>query len=110
MTQTSEATPVVEAPAEASTRKKSGGLSSMLLPELKQLAGSLGVKATTGMRKSALVEAISAAQSGGGAPQSGRSNAPSDSPNGQSSSGATGSPATTSRDTRGHDSNRDDKA
>ena len=110
MTQTSEATPVVEAPAEASTRKKSGGLSSMLLPELKQLAGSLGVKATTGMRKSALVEAISAAQSGGGAPQSGRADAASDSSNGQSSSGAAVPPATDRRDTRGPDSNRDDKA
>ncbi|MGA9345024.1 MAG: transcription termination factor Rho [Nocardioidaceae bacterium] len=37
----------------------------MLLPELKQLAGSLGIKGTGGMRKGALVEAISAAQSGG---------------------------------------------
>jgi len=82
----------------------------MLLPELKQLAGSLGVKATTGMRKSALVEAISAAQSGGGAPQSGRADAPSDSSNGQSSSGAAVPPATDRRDTRGPDSNRDDKA
>jgi len=82
----------------------------MLLPELKQLAGSLGVKATTGMRKSALVEAISAAQSGGGAPQSGRADAPSDSSNGQSSSGAVVPPATDRRDTRGPDSNRDDKA
>ncbi len=35
----------------------------MLLPELKQLAGSLGIKGTGAMRKSALVEAISAAQS-----------------------------------------------
>ena len=34
----------------------------MLLPELKQLAGSLGIKGTPAMRKSALVEAISAAQ------------------------------------------------
>ncbi|MBA2774927.1 MAG: transcription termination factor Rho [Nocardioidaceae bacterium] len=35
----------------------------MLIGELKQLAGSLGIKGTTGMRKGALVEAISARQS-----------------------------------------------
>ncbi|MGA9748944.1 MAG: transcription termination factor Rho [Nocardioides sp.] len=38
----------------------------MLLPELKQLAGSLGIKGAGGMRKPQLVEAIRAAQSGGG--------------------------------------------
>jgi transcription termination factor Rho len=69
VTETSEATPdsagsAVE--ATKPTRKKSGGLSGMLLPELKQLAGSLGIKGTGAMRKSALIEAISAAQSGGG--------------------------------------------
>ncbi|MBA3311505.1 MAG: transcription termination factor Rho [Nocardioidaceae bacterium] len=36
----------------------------MLLPELKQLASSLGVKGTGGMRKSALIDAISGAQGG----------------------------------------------
>jgi transcription termination factor Rho len=40
----------------------------MLLPELKQLAGSLGIKGAGTMRKSALVEAITAAQSGGSRP------------------------------------------
>ncbi|MFL6109697.1 MAG: transcription termination factor Rho [Marmoricola sp.] len=43
-----------------------GGLASMLLPELKQVAGGLGIKAT-GMKKADLVAAIKAAQ-GGGAP------------------------------------------
>ena len=69
MTETSEATPDAAGPAASATkptRKKSGGLSGMLLPELKQLAGSLGIKGTGAMRKSALIEAISAAQSGGG--------------------------------------------
>ncbi|MGI8576506.1 MAG: transcription termination factor Rho [Nocardioidaceae bacterium] len=67
MTQTSEATPAVtgESPAKTATTK-SGGLSSMLLPELKQLAGSLGIKGVAGMRKSALVDAIAGARSGGG--------------------------------------------
>jgi transcription termination factor Rho len=36
----------------------------MLLPELKQLAGTLGIKGASTMRKSALVEAISARQTG----------------------------------------------
>jgi transcription termination factor Rho len=69
VTETSEATPDAAGPAASATkptRKKSGGLSGMLLPELKQLAGSLGIKGTGAMRKSALIEAISAAQSGGG--------------------------------------------
>ncbi|MBA2774550.1 MAG: transcription termination factor Rho [Nocardioidaceae bacterium] len=39
----------------------------MLLGELKQLASSLGITGTTSMRKGALVEAISARQSGSGA-------------------------------------------
>ncbi|MFL6160303.1 MAG: transcription termination factor Rho, partial [Marmoricola sp.] len=43
-----------------------GGLASMLLPELKQVAGGLGIKAT-GMKKADLVAAIKAAQ-GGSAP------------------------------------------
>jgi len=36
----------------------------MLLPELKQLAGGLGIKGVGGMRKSQLIDAIKAAQSG----------------------------------------------
>jgi transcription termination factor Rho len=40
------------------------GLSGMLLPELKQLAQSLGISGASTMRKSALIEAISAKQSG----------------------------------------------
>jgi transcription termination factor Rho len=44
---------------------KKARLESMLLPELKQLGASLGLKGT-GMRKGELVEAIKAAQAGGG--------------------------------------------
>jgi transcription termination factor Rho len=46
--------------------QKKARLESMLLPELKQLGASLGLKGATGMRKGELVEAIKAAQSGGG--------------------------------------------
>ena len=48
-------------PASAGGRKT--GLNAMLLPELKRLAGGLGIKAT-GMRKGDLVEAIRSAQGG----------------------------------------------
>ncbi len=66
MTETFEATPSApaEASAETASRTKSGGLNSILLPELKQLAGSLGIKGAGAMRKGALIEAISAARSG----------------------------------------------
>ena len=56
---------------DTTTAKKAGnGLSSMLLPELKQLASSLGISGASGMRKSDLIAAISAKQSGNGAQQS----------------------------------------
>jgi transcription termination factor Rho len=44
------------------TPRKSGGLSSMLLPELKSLAGQLGIPGASGMRKADLISAISARQ------------------------------------------------
>jgi transcription termination factor Rho len=56
VTETTEATPA---------KRRSGGLSGMLLSELKQVAGGLGIKGAGGMRKSQLIEAIKAAQSGG---------------------------------------------
>jgi transcription termination factor Rho len=51
-------------------RRKGTGLDALVLPELKQLAQSLGVKAG-GLRKGQLIDAIRSAQSGGGngAPQ-----------------------------------------
>ncbi|HEU4945926.1 MAG TPA: transcription termination factor Rho [Kribbella sp.] len=52
----------------------------MLLPELKQLAGTLGIKGTGALRKGELIEAIKAAQSGGGAPASGGRSARSNQP------------------------------
>ena len=45
----------------------------MLLPELKQLAGTLGIKGTGALRKGQLIEAIKAAQSGGGSASGSRS-------------------------------------
>jgi transcription termination factor Rho len=66
VTETTEATPA---------KRRSGGLSGMLLPELKQMASGLGIKGVGGMRKSQLVDAIKAAQSGD---QSGGQSAQSD--------------------------------
>ncbi len=54
---------------EVAAPAKNKGLSTMLLPELKQLGASLGLKGTGAMRKSQLIDAIRAAQ-GGGAPAS----------------------------------------
>ncbi|MFF1822582.1 transcription termination factor Rho [Kribbella sp. NPDC058245] len=65
MTETVEATS-----SDAGTtrrRKAGGGLEGMLLPELKQLAGTLGIKGTGALRKGQLIEAIKAAQPGGSA-------------------------------------------
>ncbi len=54
------------APAKGRTRKGEG-LSGMVLTDLKALAGTLGIKGTSGMRKGDLVAAIAARQSGAGA-------------------------------------------
>jgi transcription termination factor Rho len=44
--------------------RKGSGLDSMVLAELKQLAGSLGIKGTGAMRKGQLIDAIQSAQRG----------------------------------------------
>src|SRR5512139_4339215 len=56
---------VTETTEAAPKRRSGGGLSGMLLPELKQMAAGLGIKGVGGMRKSQLIDAIKAAQSGG---------------------------------------------
>ncbi|WP_045822198.1 transcription termination factor Rho [Williamsia herbipolensis] len=55
---TATAAPTKTKPARA------GGLSSMVLTELRQLAGELGIKGTSGMRKGDLVAAIADRQGG----------------------------------------------
>ena len=74
MTETTTPIPGIDGPETSNNaasgeatapKKRAGGLNGMLLPELKQLAGGLGIKGVGGMRKSQLVEAIRAAQSGG---------------------------------------------
>jgi transcription termination factor Rho len=66
VTDTLESTPAADAP-----KKKSGGLNSMLLADLKAMAGSLGIRGTGSMKKAQLVEAIKAAQANGRPSRSG---------------------------------------
>ncbi|MGH8837446.1 MAG: Rho termination factor N-terminal domain-containing protein, partial [Actinomycetes bacterium] len=53
--------------AASTNRRRAGGLSGMLLPELQQLAASLGISGTARMRKSQLIDAIKDKQGGGSA-------------------------------------------
>ena len=47
------------------TKKRGGGLNSMLIADLKQMAGGMGIAGAKSMKKAQLVEAIKAAQGGG---------------------------------------------
>ena len=49
----------------AAPKKRSGGLNSMLIADLKSMAGGLGISGAGSMKKAELVTAIKAAQSGG---------------------------------------------
>jgi transcription termination factor Rho len=69
--------------------RPNGNLSAMLLPELKKVAHDMGLAGTSSMKKSDLVAAISAAQSGGApAAKAGRTRRP----RGEGASATTGSP------------------
>ncbi len=63
MTETPSAT--TEKPAKKAS-SKSAGLSSMLLADLKSMAAGLGIAGAGSMKKAQLVDAIKAAQTGGG--------------------------------------------
>ena len=56
-----------EAASSAPRRRSGGGLNGKVIAELQQIASGLGIKGTGRMRKSALIEAIQAAQQGGSA-------------------------------------------
>jgi transcription termination factor Rho len=66
-----------EAPAQT---KRAGGLSSMLLADLKSMAGGMGIPGAGSMKKAELVAAIKAARSGqsGSGQQNGKDRGPSD--------------------------------
>ena len=75
MSETTESldNPQVSQDADAETgtargrARRGSGLSGMVLADLKALAGQLGIKGTSGMRKGDLVAAIAARQNGAGA-------------------------------------------
>ncbi|WP_436836430.1 transcription termination factor Rho [Pimelobacter simplex] len=52
--------------AAKAPRKRSGGLNSMLLADLKAMANGMGIAGAGSMKKAALVDAIKGAQAGGG--------------------------------------------
>lgn len=58
------------APANSEQPRRSGALSAMRLAQLQQLASSMGITGTAKMRKSDLIAAIRAQQSGSSAPAS----------------------------------------
>ena len=64
MTDTVEVTSAAPDEAGAGRKRRGSGLDSMVLPELKQLASTLGLKGTGAMRKSQLIDAIKSAQNG----------------------------------------------
>jgi len=76
VTETIESTSAApDAPApegsESTAKKRGGGLTSLLLADLKAMAGGMGIKGAGSMKKAQLVEAIKAAQSGKPAQESG---------------------------------------
>ncbi|OZF33467.1 transcription termination factor Rho [Rhodococcus sp. 14-2483-1-1] len=58
------------------TSRRRAGLSGMVLTELRSLAGELGIKSISGMRKGDLIAAISEHQSGAASAKSAKSDAP----------------------------------
>ena len=62
--------------ASAAPKKRSGGLNTMLLADLKSMAGGLGIRGAGSMKKAQLVDAIKAAQSGSGQSGGGQSGSP----------------------------------
>ena len=69
MTETTESldSPAIGAATAKGRARKGEGLSGMVLTDLKALAGQLGIRGTSGMRKGDLVAAIAAKQNGAGA-------------------------------------------
>jgi transcription termination factor Rho len=65
VTETIESTTAAADASESSAKKRGGGLSSMLLADLKAMAGGMGIKGAGSMKKAQLIDAIKSAQSGG---------------------------------------------
>src|SRR4029450_4348975 len=63
VTDIADVTSVAVEDGTAGRKRKGSGLDAMLLPELKQIAGSLGIRGAGTMRKGQLIAAIQGAQS-----------------------------------------------
>ncbi len=71
--QTSSTASAVTTATKRADARRGAGLSGMVLTELRALAGELGIKGTSGMRKGDLIAAIKERQTGGAAPKSAKS-------------------------------------
>ena len=58
-------TDTLDAGGSAPAKKRAGGLNSMLIADLKSMAGGLGISGSGSMKKAQLIDAIKSAQSGG---------------------------------------------
>jgi transcription termination factor Rho len=65
VTETLDSTTTAPEAGSSAPKKRSGGLNSMLIADLKAMAGGLGISGAGSMKKAELVSAIKAAQSGG---------------------------------------------
>jgi transcription termination factor Rho len=111
-TDTWEGPHVTETIEPTTPKKRGGGLNSMLIADLKQMAGGMGIAGAGSMKKAQLIEAIKAAQAGGQRSDKGDS--------GQGDSGKRGAGKDASRkadrsdspegDTSGSESRKADKA
>ena len=91
MTETSNPTTPVQSESTPTTRR-GGGLEGMVLPDLRRMAGGLGVKGTSGMRKADLIAAIRTAQSGSRGENGVTGTSPSRPPSGRGSRRGQGAP------------------
>ncbi|MFN8193886.1 MAG: transcription termination factor Rho [Nocardioidaceae bacterium] len=62
MTETTESTTTAPEAAANGSKKRAGGLNTMLIADLKALAGGMGISGASSMKKAQLVDAIKAAQ------------------------------------------------
>jgi transcription termination factor Rho len=80
VTESNESTTTAPETRTGDSKKRGGGLSTMLIADLKSMASGMGIPGAGSMKKAQLVEAIKAAQSGrggsgGGSPSHARSDA-----------------------------------
>jgi len=107
VTETIESTTAAPDASASSAKKRGGGLSSMLLADLKSMAGGMGIKGAGSMKKAQLIDAIKAAQSGGGG--GGKPDKGGDRPAEQAGDASSDAKAPETRDdSRDRDDNRDE--